>query len=182
MQDKATMSARREGLRARSAYKLKEIQRKFGILKKDFVILELGAWPGGWTLIASKHGKVYGIDLKVPKPVENCEFIKGDVYDSEWLENIPKVNLVLSDMAPKTTGMRDKDQFDSFLLSERALEIAKLKLVKGGNFVCKIFQGPEFNEFRDAARECFQKLHIYKPPTSKDKSKEIYVVGIGFSG
>jgi 23S rRNA (uridine2552-2'-O)-methyltransferase len=182
MKDSATIKAKKQGLRARSAFKLQEIQRKYGILKRGQTILDLGAWPGGWSLIAAKYGKVYGIDLKLPEKVDNCTFIKGDVFENEWLEDIPELDVVMSDMAPKTSGNRDQDQFLSFELSERALEITKLKLRKGGSFVCKIFQGPDFKEFYDEVKKSFKSVGGYKPPTSKDKSKEMYIVAIGFQG
>jgi len=180
--DKHTIKAKKEGLRARSAYKLKEIQDKYGILKRGQVILDLGCWPGGWSLIASRYGDVYAIDLNGIIPIDHVNFVKGDVNDNEWLKRIPKVDLVLSDMAPHTSGNKEQDCYDSFLLCERALEIANLKLNLGGNFVCKIFQGAEFNEFLKEVRKHFEFVKSYKPPTSREKSKEMYIIGKGFRG
>ncbi len=178
--DISTIKAKKEGLRARSAYKLEEIQKKYGLLKKGQIILDLGCWPGGWSLIASKYGHVYGIDLKLPENVNNCKFITADVNADSWLDEIPRVDVVLSDMAPHTSGDKEKDCYDSFVLAERALEIADEKLKEGGSFVCKIYQGAEYNEFLKDVRARFEFVKSYKPPTSKLKSKEMYVVGMGF--
>jgi 23S rRNA (uridine2552-2'-O)-methyltransferase len=178
--DSATIKAKKEGLRARSAFKLKEIQKKYKIISKGNIILDLGAWPGGWSIIASKYGQVYGIDLTNMDSIHGVNFVKGDVNEDSWLDEIPKLDVVLSDMAPKTTGNRERDQYDSFLLCERALEICSSKLKSGGNFVCKIFQGPEYEEFLVSVRSKFDFVKSYKPPTSKSKSKEMYIIGRGF--
>ena len=180
MKDFYTRKSREEGYYARSAYKLKQINKKYNIIKKGDEVLDLGCSPGGWIQasleIVSKNGYVMGIDIVNVKKIEakNFEFIKSDIHKTDLKRNF---DAVLSDMAPRTTGMRDLDQERSYDLAKQALETAKKHLKSGGNFLCKIFQGPKYNEFMKEVRKNFEFIKTVKPKASKKQSKEMYVVG-----
>jgi 23S rRNA (uridine2552-2'-O)-methyltransferase len=184
-QDHYTRQAKKENFPARSVYKLQEIQQKHGLIKKGHKILDLGCAPGSWLLFAAKltgdKGQVVGIDLKPVKgqvPAQ-AQIITADVFtlDLESLGN--NFHVVLSDMAPATTGHKDVDAARSYNLCETALGIAQKVLVPGGSFVCKIFQGPEFKIFTDAVKADFKELKIFKPRSSRKASREIFVIGVG---
>lgn len=178
MRDYYTLKAKKEGFRARSAYKLIQINRKYKLIKKNDDVLDLGCWPGGW-LIASKkisQGRIVGIDLKQITPIENVEFVKGDVSEVS-IEG--KFDVVLSDMAPSTSGIIELDVMKSLELAELALEVALKKLKKNGNFLVKVFQGEGFEEFLKKVKKNFKLAKAFKPEASKSKSKEMYIVGLG---
>ena len=182
MKDYYTRKSREEGYYARSVYKLKSLNKKYNIIKKGDRVLDLGCSPGGWVQasleIAGKDGFVMGIDLgKVKVKAQNFKFIQGDVYDKGIINNLEKFDVVLSDMAPKTTGIRDLDQARSTGLSRQALKIAKKKLKGKGSFVCKIFQVREYTEFINEVRKEFGFVKTVKPEASKSGSKEMYVIG-----
>ena len=191
--DDYSRQAKEEDYPARSVYKLKEIQKKYRLIRKGDRILDLGCAPGSWSLYAAKligkQGKLLGIDLqtvthKMPAHVETLE---ADVMkiDKAWLEEQDVLNefdVILSDMAPSTTGTKMLDATRSFQLCQAALEIAEIALKPGGSFVCKIFQGEEFSEFSESVKARFQNHRIFKPRSSRKESKEIYVLGIGFRG
>jgi len=153
--------------------------------------LDLGCSPGSWLLYAAeltgKRGKVLGIDLKpvtiqIPSQVET---LKVDILtiDRAWIENQDwgnRFHVVLSDMAPATTGNKAIDAERSYQLCQAAFNIAQMALRPGGSFVCKIFQGEEFKKFSDSIRSRFKTHKIFKPQSSRKVSKEIYVVGFGF--
>ena len=185
-QDHYARRAKKDRYPARSVYKLEEIQQKHRLIKKGDKILDLGCSPGSWLLYAAKltgdRGRVVGIDLK-PVKIQagpNIEIINGDVFalDPGALGN--DFNVVLSDMAPATTGHKAVDAARSAGLCEAALAIAQRVLRPGGSFVCKIFQGPDFNQFVDSVRACFDSQKIFKPKSSRKASKEIFVIGLGF--
>ena len=187
-QDHYSRQAKKERFPARSVYKLEEIQKKHRLIKKGDRLLDLGCAPGAWLLYAAEltgpNGRVIGIDLK-PVTVQvasHVNVIRADVFrlDIESLEK--DFNVVLSDMAPSTTGHKAVDAVRSFNLCETALNIAQSVLLPGGSFVCKIFQGPDFNLFSDAVRAGFKGLKIFKPQSSRKASKEIYVIGLSFKG
>ena len=188
-QDHFSRRARREKYPARSVYKLQEIQRKFKVIGKGDRILDLGCSPGSWLLYAArltgKHGRIVGIDLNpvsLPLP-EHATVHVGDVQSAD---DRPKAvfeapfQVVLSDMAPSTTGQRDTDAARSYRLCRTALELARRVLTPGGHFVCKIFQGPDFPDFQQRVKENFKTTRVYKPQSSRKASKEIFVVGLGF--
>lgn len=179
IKDKTTLRAKREGLRARSAYKLKELNNKYRVLHGAKHALDLGCWPGGWSLVAAKFCPVTAVDLERMFPIDNVTFIQGDLFDDALLEKLPMADVVLSDAAPKTAG-DSNDKYRSFLLSSRSLEIATLRLRPNGSFVCKIFQGEDFDEFMAETRKHFTFVKSTKPPTSKPQSKEMYIVATGF--
>ncbi len=181
--DKLTIKAKSAGLRARSAYKLFQINDRHHLIKKGDSILDLGCWPGGWLIAAKKLGasKLAGIDLNDIEPIRGIEFYRGDAIEA--CKNIgAKFDVVLSDMAPKTTGIINIDVDRSLALAEMALNIALEKLKPKGNFLVKVFQGKGFNEFVLELRKHFRSVKITKPEASKMRSKELYVVAVGLKG
>ena len=186
--DHYTRRAKREHYPARSVYKLQEIQRRYRLIRKSDRVLDLGCSPGSWLLYAAElttsSGLVAGIDLK-PSTVSlpgHVTVYQGDVTapSDDLLEQIGgSYHVVLSDMAPATTGQKDVDAARSYELCCAALRLADTVLRRGGHFVCKIFQGAEFAEFSTAVKKRFQTEKIYKPRSSRKASKEIYVIGIG---
>jgi 23S rRNA (uridine2552-2'-O)-methyltransferase len=187
-QDHYSQQAKKERFPARSVYKLEEIQIKHRLIKKGDTVLDLGCAPGSWLLYAAKltgpKGRVIGVDLK-PVSIQvspHIKIISADVFTLD-IESLEKdFNVVLSDMAPATTGHKAVDAARSYNLCETALKISQSILLPGGSFVCKIFQGPDFNLFIDAVRAGFKGLKIFKPQSSRKASKEIYVIGLGFKG
>ncbi len=181
--------AKQEGFRARSVYKLFEINKKYNLIKKGDKILDLGCCPGSWSQAASKitgnRGIVVGVDILPVKEIEGVRFIQGDMTESKTLEKIKSVsdkfNVILSDMAPKTTGIKELDHNKSIDLNEKALEIAEEILVENGNFLCKVFQGGFFPEFLNKVKEKFKFVKSFKPESSRKESKEIYIIAKGFS-
>jgi 23S rRNA (uridine2552-2'-O)-methyltransferase len=191
--DHYSEQAKKERYPARSVYKLKEVQKKFRLIRKGDRVLDLGCSPGSWLLYAAeltaKHGKVLGIDLKpvtikIPSQVETLE---ADILtiDRAWIENeglASRFHVALSDMAPATTGNKMIDAERSYQLCQAALEIAQMALKPGGSFLCKIFQGEEFQKFSDSVRNGFKSHKIFKPQSSRRESKEIFILGRGFRG
>lgn len=179
--------ARKENFPARSVYKLKEIQQKYNLIRKGDRVLDLGCSPGSWLIYAAeltgKKGRVIGVDLK-PLSVKiplNAKVYNTDILsmNDEFYELTGKnFNVILSDMAPSTTGNKSVDAARSFNLCEAALSIAQKTLRPGGSFVCKIFQGEDFNKFSDSVKACFKKSRIFKPQSSRKASKEIYIIGL----
>ncbi len=180
--------AKKEGFLARSAYKLEEIHKKYNLLKKKSKVLDLGAAPGSWTQFVLQKfpdSKVIAIDLqeiKVSHP--NLIALQEDIYNINW-EKLKKehpdffpLDILISDMAPKTTGIKNTDQLRSAALCEMALFVAKKELKIGGNFVCKIFESGEVQNFRKEMQEVFNKVALFKPKSTRKNSKEIFVVGI----
>ena len=183
MHDKYTDKALSEGLRARSAYKLLQINSKYHIIKRGDDVLDLGCWPGGWMIAAKRMGagRVMGIDLAAIAPVENTEFIQGSVLESKTTKQIQSsFDVVLSDLAPKTSGIRALDVGRSLDLTEAALNIAIKHLKPNGNFLAKVFQGEGYKEFFDEVREHFEFVKTVKPEASRQRSMEVYLLGIGF--
>jgi 23S rRNA (uridine2552-2'-O)-methyltransferase len=191
--DHFARKAKKENFPARSVYKLQEIQEKFHVLKKGDRVLDLGCAPGSWIKYAARvvggEGRVTGIDLKEvsePFPV-HVRVMTGDVIAlAENNAENPAAEIlgsgyqvVLSDMAPATTGHREVDAARSYYLCRAALDIARNHLVPGGCFVCKIFQGGEFESFKEAVRISFERHKIFKPQSCRKESKEIYIIGLG---
>lgn len=186
--DHLTLRAKAENYPARSVYKLEEIQNKFNIMRKNDQVLDLGCAPGSWLLYASKivgnSGGICGVDLKEVdiKLPGNVVAVKDNILnleDDSFLDKNRGFNVVLSDMAPATTGRKDVDAFKSFELCNMALTIADSFLVQNGNFVCKIFQGNEFNDFQKKVKSKFKECKIFKPDSCRKQSKEIYIIAKG---
>jgi 23S rRNA (uridine2552-2'-O)-methyltransferase len=182
--------AKNQGYRARSAYKLKQIQKKFHIIKKGDKVVDLGAAPGGWSQVAKEivgeEGLVVGIDLSFIKPLEDVVFLKGDMTEKDSLDRVveivgdSKVDVVLSDMSPDITGNYSMDQARSVYLCEKALDASKIILKDGGFFVCKIFEGEDLKSFVKKVKNCFSVVRRFNPPASRKSSSEVYIVAKGF--
>nr|BFD59150.1 RlmE family RNA methyltransferase [Bdellovibrio sp. CKG001]BFD62528.1 RlmE family RNA methyltransferase [Bdellovibrio sp. HM001]BFD67568.1 RlmE family RNA methyltransferase [Bdellovibrio sp. HAGR004] len=181
--------AKQENFAARSVFKLEEIDKKFKMFKPGQVVLDLGASPGSWSQYASKvsgeKGRVLGVDLSpVTVKLKNAVFIQADLRDLN-LEEIfkehgfePPFDIVMSDMAPKTTGIRMTDQARSMELCELALDVARRFLKKDGHFVCKLFHSDDFGKLRDEMKKTFAKVEAVKPDSTRKISKEIFLVGL----
>ena len=186
-QDYYYWKAKKEGYRSRAAYKLKQINAKFEVIKKGYHVLDLGASPGGWSQVAVELGAdVVAVDLNPMKPIEGVVFIRGDITKEETKEEIRKVrekfDVVLCDASPKITGNWDLDHFLSMELAKAAFNIAKEFLKPGGNFVVKLFQGAELEEVVREFRKHFRFKKLHSPPASRKRSAEIYFIGKGFGG
>ena len=187
-EDHYSRRAKKERFPARSVYKLQEIQQKHGLIKKGGKVLDLGCSPGSWLLFAAKmtgnRGQVIGVDLKPVSsqvPTHVATYI-GDLLsmDEGLLASMGKnFDVVLSDMAPATTGNKHVDNARSFHLCLAALSIALAVLKPGGSFVCKIFQGEDFKAFSDDVKTHFKTRKIFKPDSSRKASREIYIIGLG---
>jgi len=176
--------AKKEGYPARSVYKLQEIDKKYHIIKKGMNILDIGASPGSWSRYcaekAGKKGLVIGIDKNAVKPGFGVKFIQQDIFalDIDKIKQIcPVFDVVLSDLAPSTTGIRDIDQVHSLQLAQAAYRIAQELLKTGGHFVCKVFQGPDTKQLLRNIQEKFNWIKALKPAGSRKESFEIYILG-----
>lgn len=185
-QDSFGRRAKQQGFPARSIYKLEEIDRRLRLLRPGMRVLDLGASPGSWALYAAgrvgPQGLVLAIDLNPPRTAlpPQVRFEQRDVLTvgAAELGGAAAFDLVLSDMAPRTTGARSADQYRSFELYTRALELAGALLRPAGSFVGKIFQGAEFEQARAATRQLFEEVRILKPDASRAESYEVFLVGI----
>ena len=173
-----------DGYRARSAYKLIEINEKFKILKNGISVIDLGASPGSWSQYIArtvKSGRLVSIDIKGMEEIENTIQIKGDFTDLESQEKIKglfksKVDVVVSDMAVNTTGIKDIDAIYTGELAMEAMNFSKGMLVKEGRFVSKIFLGSSFNEIVALGKKLFKEVKVFKPKSSRKESKESFII------
>ncbi len=181
--------AKRKGYRSRAAFKLLQINDRFYILKRGYVVLDLGAAPGGWSQVAKKlvgeEGRVIAVDIN-PVRVEGVEFIRGDVFSNETIEKIKsavdEVDVLLSDMAPKISGVQSWDHGRSIELAERAHQLAKIFLRDGGHMVIKVFQGDMLHILKNKLRKDFDMVKVHKPKASTPSSSETYIVCKRFKG
>ena len=181
--------ARNEGFAARAVYKLEDIDKRMRILHAGARVLDLGCRPGSWMQYACKmvgpHGKVVGVDrLPLPVPVPGAHVILADIYtlsDEQLLCGLAAYDVVLSDMAPDTTGIRATDQARSANLVEEALARAERLLAPLGAFVAKVFQSPEVEKLRKRMAERFGDVKLLKPEASRQQSTELYLVGKNFA-
>ena len=173
-----------DGYRARSAYKLIEIDEKFKILKNGISVIDLGASPGSWSQYISrtvKSGRLVSIDIKGMEKIENTIQIKGDFTDLDSQKKIKglfksKVDVVVSDMAVNTTGIKDIDAIYTGELAMEAMNFSKEMLVKEGRFVSKIFLGSSFNEIVALGKKLFKEVKVFKPKSSRKESKESFII------
>jgi len=173
-----------DGYRARSAYKLIEIDEKFKIFKGGISVIDIGAAPGSWSQYVSKvvkSGKLISIDLKKIEPIDNSVQIKGDFTDIQIQEEIKKyiiakVDVVMSDMAVNTTGIKNIDSIQTGELCKEAMFFAKDILNDNGYFVSKIFMGSTFNEIVAEGKKFFKEVKVFKPKSSRKDSKESFIV------
>ena len=173
-----------DGYRARSAYKLIEIDEKFKIFKNGISVIDLGAAPGSWSQYSSKvikNGRIVSIDLKEMENIDKTTQIRGDFTDDKSKEKIKKlfnseVDVVLSDMAVNTTGIKNIDAIYTGELCIEAMEFSKEILVKKGVFVSKMFMGGTFNEIIVKAKSIFKDIKVFKPKSSRKDSKESFII------
>lgn len=180
------LKAKKENFAARSIYKLEEMDKRFRILRAGNKVLDLGAAPGSWSQYASKKigpkGVVVGVDLqKIDLTISNAHFIQGNILELDVDQNFQQLlihnfDVVLSDMAPKTTGIRVTDQARSLELCEMAVKISQKWLKTGGVFVCKLFHSEEFTQFRDQLKKLFTRVEVIRPQSTRKESKEIFFV------
>ena len=177
--------AKREGYAARSAFKLEEIDRKHRLLHRGMRVLDLGCSPGSWLQYAAKRigseGCALGVDLQpvdvgLPKHVKT---LQGDVFEltPEQLPPEP-FDLVLSDMAPRTSGIRSMDADRSYTLNQQVLGLSAKHLRSGGNLLVKAFQGAPFEQLRKDFQDTFEEVHICKPRSSRSESVEVFLLGL----
>ncbi|MGO9388018.1 MAG: RlmE family RNA methyltransferase [Methanobacterium sp.] len=190
--DEYHKKAKKENYYSRASYKLLQLNTKFRIIKKGDYVVDLGAAPGGWSQVAlekvGEYGLVVGVDLERIKPIENegtFVGIRGDFTDEDILKRIEyvtgkKVDVILSDASPKLSGIKDIDQLRSLELAENALKISKSVLKNHGILVIKAFQGEEFDNILKKIKMEFKIVKTTKPPSSKKKSVEMYVVARDF--
>ena len=181
-----------KGYRARSAFKLEELHEKDGLLNNVKNIVDLGCAPGGWCQVArkltAKGVRIIGMDILEMEPIEGVEFIQGDFREesvlAELLELVgdEKIDLVLSDIAPNLSGTFAVDQPRIMYLAELALDFCHQCLKQNGNYAVKVFQGEGFDVYLAELRKSFKKVVMRKPKSSRQRSREVYAVGIGFKG
>jgi 23S rRNA (uridine2552-2'-O)-methyltransferase len=177
--------AKKHGYRARSAFKLLQIQQRYRVLRRGDIVIDLGASPGGWSQIAAKYASVViAVDLQPMQPLDKVVFVKGDITKDETIEkirhHISEADVVISDASPNISGKYTMDQARSVWLCQNALKIAKEFLKDGGNFVCKIFEGEDYPEFLQEVKKHFRMVKAHAPKASRKQSSEIYIVAKGF--
>ena len=179
--------AKKEGWRSRAAFKLMEIDDKDKLLKREEVVVDLGATPGGWSQVAAKRvgtgGLVLALDLLEMEPIHGVQFIQGDFREDDVLQQLEnlvgerQVGLVMSDMAPNMSGVPLVDQARVMHLAELGLEFSQAHLKPDGAFLVKVFQGSDYESFLKAMRAAFQTVVVRKPDASRDRSPELYLLG-----
>ncbi len=183
LQDKYSRRAKKEGFKSRAAYKLLEMQEKFSLFKRGDTVIDIGCTPGSWLQvilsIVGPKGLAIGID-KEPTDLQadNLTLIQTDILsDLKLVDALPIAQAIISDVAPKTSGVAWVDLARSVELAQTVWEIAFKKLAKGGNFVCKIFAGGDSDNFYRQLKPYFKNLTKYKPLASRKGSREFYIVG-----
>jgi len=188
LNDEFVKRAQKEGYRARAAYKLMEIDDKDKLIKSGMTVVDLGCAPGSWSQVAVQRlkgqGRVIALDILDMHPIAGVAFIQGDFRESavlslleQTLNNQP-VDLVIADMAPNISGVKDVDQAGAAYLTELALEFSQAWLKPGGNFLVKVFIGSGFDEIVKAMRLHFEKVVTRKPKASRNRSSEVYLLGL----
>ena len=180
--------AQKDGYRARAAYKLLEIDDKDRLIKPGMVIVDLGSTPGSWSQVAvqrlKSNGRVIALDLLPMVGIPGVEFIQGDFREDEILEQLEEklggqqIDLVISDMAPNISGISSVDQPNAVYLTELAVDFSLKWLKPEGNFLVKVFIGSGFEEIVQIMRDSFEKVVTRKPKASRDRSTEVYLLGL----
>ena len=171
------------GYRSRASFKLIELNNKFRFLKKDTNLLDLGAFPGGWSQIASKlikSGKILSIDLKKMEPIPNVDFLISDIFDIKTKTKIidyfdKSLDVIISDMAADTTGNKALDSIRTNQLCLEVMNFSTKILKNEGVLVSKVFMGEDFIEVKNLAKSLFKYVNFFKPESSRDQSKETYL-------
>lgn len=181
--------SKKEGYRSRAAYKLLEIAERDHLFKSGMIVVDLGAAPGSWSQVASQKvgqkGKVIALDILEMTPLPGVAFIQDDFREERALFALRKhleerqPDLVISDMAPNMSGIVVSDQARSMYLAELALAFSMEQLNYGGNFLVKVFQGRDFDQFHRDMRAGFKSVMVRKPEASRDRSNELYLLGLG---
>ena len=187
LNDPYVIAAQQQGWRSRAAFKLIELDDRFKLIRRGIRVIDLGAAPGGWAQVAVKRGagRVIGVDLLPVDPVPGATIIEGDFTHPEMPGKLQalmnaRANLVLSDMAPNTTGHSATDHIRIMALAEMALQFAIETLIEGGGFVAKVFQGGSEKDMLAEMKLHFSSVRHAKPPASRKESSELYVVALGF--
>lgn len=187
--DEFVKRAQREGYRARAAYKLMEIDDKDHLIKPGMVVVDLGSAPGSWSQVVSQRlkgqGSIIALDLLEMQSMPGVTFIQGDFREQSVLDALEKtlngkpLDLVISDMAPNISGISAMDQANAAYLTELALDFSETWLKPGGHFLVKVFVGSGFDEIVRRMRSSFDKVLTRKPKASRDRSSEVYLLGMG---
>lgn len=190
--DPYVQRAKAEGYRSRAAFKLMEVDARDRLLRPGMVVVDLGAAPGSWCQVVAGRvgakGRILALDLLEMAPIPGVDFLQGDFLDDALVARFEarlegrRVDLVLSDMAPNMSGIGSADQARAMGLCELALDFARRHLAPGGGFLVKTFQGSGFTEFRAAMQADFRSIVVRKPDASRDRSAEVYLLGMGFKG
>ena len=183
--------AKKEKLRSRASYKLLQAVKKYGFIKPGYVVVDLGAAPGGWTQAAIQlvedSGYVLAVDMKPIEPIDtpNVRTIIGDIAEQKTIQDIleflPRsADVVVSDVSPNVSGIWELDHARQIDLARESLQVAASVLRYGGNFFVKVFQGSSTNSFIEEVRQCFSFVKLVKPRASRSKSAELYVLGMNY--
>lgn len=185
--DPYVKQAQTEGYPSRSAYKLLEIQQKDQLISPGMIVVDLGAAPGGWSVVSrdlvGKKGQVFALDILPIENIDDVTFIQGDFMEETVLNQLleklngQEIDIVLSDMAPNLSGTKAIDQPKGMYLAELALDFAKQVLKPHGSFLVKVFQGEGFDAYLQAVRAQFKKVVVRKPKASRPRSNEVYLLG-----
>jgi 23S rRNA (uridine2552-2'-O)-methyltransferase len=178
-----------QGLRARSAFKIDEIAKRFGVFKKGHAVLDLGAAPGGFLQVIAdavgEKGTIVGVDLAPIRPLGRPNVktavldVLADDFDAKLSELYTRpYDAVVSDLAPKTSGIRSTDEARSLRLAGKALEVSVARGRPGGSFVAKLFMGGDFEQFRDEVRQAYEEVKVVRPDATRASSVEVYLVGL----
>ena len=171
------------GYRSRAAFKLIELNKKFKFIKKNTNLLDLGSFPGGWTQVASqiiKVGKIMSIDIREMEPINNVNFVRGNILESKIKNKInsyfvAKLDVILSDMAADTTGSKSLDSIRTNQLCADVINFSKETLKPRGVLISKLFMGDDFLEVKNLAKSIFKNVNFFKPESSRKESKETYL-------
>jgi 23S rRNA (uridine2552-2'-O)-methyltransferase len=188
--DPYVKQAQKDGYRSRSSYKLIELNEKDKLLRPGMLVMDVGAAPGGWSQVAGKivgeKGRVLATDILPMEPLKNVDFVQGDFTEEAVFTQILEMlngkqpDLIISDISPNLSGIGVADQAASIYLVELALDMVRRVLRPKGNFVAKVFQGSGSDAYLKDVRKSFDKVMIRKPPASRARSSEFYMVAKGF--
>ncbi|MFO7602387.1 MAG: 23S rRNA (uridine(2552)-2'-O)-methyltransferase RlmE [Gammaproteobacteria bacterium] len=190
--DPYVQQAQKDGYRSRAVYKLLEIDDKDHLLRPGMAVVDLGAAPGGWSQIAAMRlgdtGRLVALDILPMDALADVSFIQGDFREESVYNELlallgdTPIDLVMSDMAPNTSGIKAVDQPRAMYLAELALELAQKILKPGGDFLVKVFQGEGFDAYLNELRNSFKKVMVRKPKASRPRSREVYLLARGYNG
>jgi len=181
--------AKNTGYRSRSAYKLLQLNRSYGIFRPRYTVIDIGSAPGGWLQVAKQqvgvHGMVVGIDIVQVQPIEGVRILRGSIVDTKIFSTVLKIvgtraDIVLSDLSPNMSGIWDLDHNRQIFLTRSALAMALKLLRRGGTSVFKVFEGESLDGLKQELKDHFQRVYINKPKASRQKSSEQYIVCFGF--